>query len=49
MKTSNLTMKSEFGATENSEISGYDIANDENATHIGEVKVYDVILAGVSK
>ena len=49
VKTSNLTMKSEFGATENSEISGYDIANDENATHIGEVKVYDVILAGVSK
>ena len=49
VKTSNLTMKSEFGATDNAGISGYDIANDVKTTHNDEVKVYDVILAGVSK
>lgn len=49
VKLTNLTMQSEFGVTEKAEISGYDIANENDIDHIDEVKVYDVILAGVCK
>jgi len=45
-----LTMESEFGNSAEKEISGYDLAssNGEN-NQIDEIKVYDVILAGVCR
>ena len=49
VKLSNLTMQSEFGGFDDTEISGYDIANERDAITPKEVKVYDVILAGVCK
>lgn len=49
VKTSNLTMQSEFGDNEDEIVSGYDIADGNRASNIDELKVYDVILAGVSK
>lgn len=44
----NLTMESEFADSEEHEISGYDLAlsNDTNC-QLDEIRVYDVILAGV--
>ena len=46
----NLTMESEFGDNGEREINGYDLASSNGASHsIDEVKVYDVILAGVCR
>ncbi len=44
----NLTMQSEFEGATTDEPSGYEMMN-ENMTSSDEVKVYDVILAGVCK
>ena len=49
VKASNLTMQSEFGNTDSPEVSGYDVANEKVAVNNGEIKVYDVVLAGVCK
>ena len=46
---SNLTMKSEFGRKQEQEISGFDIADNLTQTKSEDYKVFDVILAGVSK
>ncbi len=46
----NLTMESEFGDSSDREISGYDLASGtDEAYSVDEIKVYDVILAGVCK
>jgi hypothetical protein len=46
----NLTMESEFGNSSDREISGYDLASEnEDRLNVDEIKVYDVILAGVCK
>lgn len=44
-----LTMEAEFGDNQEKEINGFDIVNDNQTTHSDEIKVYDVILAGVCK
>ncbi len=44
-----LTMQNEFGKSEESEISGYDIVDESVDSANAEMKVYDVILAGVCK
>jgi len=49
VRLANLTMQSEFGGTTDTDISGYDIANEKDTLSPKEVKVYDVILAGVCK
>ena len=49
VKASNLTMQSEFGKTNSTEISGYDIVSEKPSMNTDEFKVYDVILAGVCK
>lgn len=49
VKISNLTMQSEFGGTQETEINGYDIANGKDPSDSDEIKVYDVILAGVCR
>lgn len=49
VKISNLTMQSEFEETDSSVISGYDIANGKDDVSSDEIKVYDVIMAGVCK
>lgn len=49
VRLANLTMQSEFGGTTDTDISGYDIANEKDTVSPQEVKVYDVILAGVCK
>ncbi len=48
VNTNNLTMESEFGNKQEAEISGYDLI-DKTTSNKNEVKVYDVILAGVCK
>ena len=46
----NLTMESEFGNSGEQEISGYDLASSNTlGSPVDEIKVYDVILAGVCK
>ena len=46
----NLTMESEFGDNGEREINGYDLASSNGTSHsVDEVKVYDVILAGVCR
>ena len=46
----NLTMESEFGNSAEKEISGYDLASSNGENYrIDEIKVYDVILAGVCR
>lgn len=46
----NLTMESEFGGNGEREINGYDLASTNGISHsVDEVKVYDVILAGVCR
>lgn len=42
-----LTMESEFGNSSEREISGFDLAPNEANSNADEIKVYDVILAGV--
>lgn len=42
-----LTMESEFGNSSEREISGFDLASNEANSNADEIKVYDVILAGV--
>lgn len=44
-----LTMQDEFGKNEETEISGFDIVEEETSGDSSELKVYDVILAGVCK
>lgn len=44
-----LTMESEFGDKHEKEISGFDIIDNYKATNSDEIKVYDVILAGVCR
>ncbi len=44
-----LTMKNEFGKGDESEISGYDIVDEDADSDNIEMKVYDVVLAGVCK
>lgn len=46
----NLTMESEFGNNSEQEINGYDLAtSNELRGNVDEIKVYDVILAGVCR
>lgn len=42
-----LTMESEFGNSAEREISGFDLVSNEANSNADEIKVYDVILAGV--
>lgn len=42
-----LTMESEFGDNQEKEISGFDIISSNSVANSDEIKVYDVILAGV--
>lgn len=46
----NLTMESEFGNSSEQEISGFDLASSNIInSQVDEIKVYDVILAGVCR
>lgn len=46
----NLTMEAEFGDNGEQEINGYDLVASDGTSHsVDEVKVYDVILAGVCR
>ena len=42
-----LTMESEFGERQDNEINGFDIVENRIPTNSNDLKVYDVILAGV--
>lgn len=44
-----LTMQSEFGEKQEKEINGYDLVNRNVQANSDEIKVYDVILAGVCR
>lgn len=44
-----LTMESEFGDRQEKEISGFDIIESSKNNNLNEIKVYDVILAGVCR
>ena len=44
-----LRMQSEFGDKREKEISGFDIVDQDSSVSSDEIKVYDVILAGVCK
>lgn len=44
-----LTMESEFGKGQDNEISGFDVIENKIHANSNELKVYDVILAGVYK
>lgn len=44
-----LTMQSEFGDKREKEISGFDLIGRDSSISSDEIKVYDVILAGVCR
>ena len=44
-----LTMESEFGKKKEKDISGFDLVEEDKQTDSSQIKVYDVILAGVSR
>ena len=44
-----LTMESEFGNNQEKEINGFDLISKNISTDSDEIKVYDVILAGVCR
>ena len=44
-----LTMQSEFGDKREKEISGFDLIDDDSSISLDQIKVYDVILAGVCR
>lgn len=45
----NLTMQSEFADKQEKELSGFDLINQGSSINADEIKVYDVILAGVCR
>ena len=46
---SKLTMSSEFSEQKEAELSGFDIGKNSEQQSRAELKVYDVLLAGVAK
>lgn len=44
-----LTMESEFGDNQEKEINGFDMIDNTLSAGSDEIKVYDVILAGVCR